>query len=160
MIVFSVDPGPHTGVFYFKNEMPHFMLLDLRGHVTPHKVLYMWLMANVNPQEDTVVCETFEFRKDDAQNRAYIDYSVGELVGAVALFCQLSGAKHVKQMASVGKGFWNDNKLERVGLLFKGKDSKHIRDATRHWLHYHTFGGFAAKNPDVSNYWLRKLMPR
>jgi hypothetical protein len=149
--VFAVDPGAHTGIFYVDSHGQECsVLLDYTNHLTPHEHLYMWLMQMVDPQKDTVICESFEFRKEDAQNREYIDYSTGELVGAVALFCQLTGTKYVRQMAAQGKGFWNNDKLHRAGLFIRGKDAKHIRDATRHWLVYHTFGEGAKKDPDYA----------
>jgi hypothetical protein len=157
MTVFAVDPGPHTGIFYQDAAGVHTEMLDLRGAINPHQQLYMWLMSHVNPATDKVVCESFEFRKDDAQTRSYIDYSTGELVGAVALFCQLTETVHVRQMAAQGKGFWNDEKLRRVGLWVGGPDAKHMRDATRHWLHYHCFG--RGMSPEVANYWFSRLRP-
>lgn len=105
----------------------------------PYEHLYRWLMQWVNPATDKIVLETFEFRKEDAQNREYIDYSTGEFIGVVRLFCELTETTCHLQGASEAKAFWNDDKLKRVGLWLPGRANRHVRDATRHWLHYQTF---------------------
>jgi hypothetical protein len=137
--IWAIDPGPHTGIFYMLPDgKPNWVTLDYTTDVVqdPHRNLYLWLMQMVDPDKDTVVCETFEFRKEDAKNREYIDYSPGEFVGAIKVYCQMTGCKHKMQTASQAKGFWTDDKLRRVGLYALGK---HNRDATRHWLHYVSF---------------------
>jgi hypothetical protein len=153
--VFAIDPGPHTGIFWIDNNVTHRVTLDYTGVLawSAHKELYMGLMQMVNPEQDHVVCESFEFRKEDAQNREYIDYSTGELVGVVKLFAQLTNTAYTIQSASQAKGFWTDDKLKRVGLWVPGAEQRHVRDATRHWLHYHTFGRGASQ----AHYWLSKL---
>ena|SRR5690349_18449632 len=155
MTVFAIDPGPHTGIFYMKDDKPHHLVFDYRGHASPHEHLYLWLMQMVIPEEDIVLCESFEFRKEDAKNREYIDYSPGELVGVVKLFGQLTGTEYHTPSASTGKGFWDDDKLRRVGLWVGGQDAKHMRDAARHWLHFHTFS--PQRDVKVASDWLRRL---
>jgi len=94
---------------------------------------YLELMVGAG---DMIVLESFEFRKD--KEREYIDYSTGEYVGV----CKLCAAKNdyalVVQNAATAKGFWTDNKLKRVGL-YSVCDTRHTRDAMRHWLKHHTF---------------------
>jgi hypothetical protein len=139
--VYAIDPGPHTGIFYMKANDPHRVTLDYTDGLVkrPLEHLYYWLMRMVDPDTDTVVYETFEFRKEDAKEREYIDYSTGEYVGVIGLYCDMTGVKNRRQMASEGKGFWTDDKLKRVGLYVPGKEQRHARDATRHWLHYTSF---------------------
>lgn len=115
----------------------HALTLDYSDNLVaePLKHLYLWLMQTVDPDKDFVVCESFEFRKEDAKNREYIDYSTGEFVGVVKLYCQMTGTAYEMQSASEGKGFWDDDKLKRVGL-WSSLGDRHQRDAARHWLHY------------------------
>jgi len=152
--IYAIDPGPHTGIFWLDGLLnPCRITLDYTtGPVkeTALKHLYFWLMGTVVPTKDKIVVESFEFRKEDAQNREYIDYSTGEFVGVVKLFCQLTGTPCYVQSASVGKGFWDDSKLKRVGMWVPGTANRHIRDATRHWLHHVTF-------TVGDEFWLRRL---
>jgi hypothetical protein len=137
--IFGIDPGPHTGIFYMLGDQPCWVEFDYTSHelcTAPLSHVYLWLMQMVDPDKDVLVPEKFEYRKDDAQNREYIDYSTGEWVGVIKLFSQMTGCKYQMQSASEAKGFWNDDKLRRVGLW---SPSKHTRDATRHWLHYVSF---------------------
>src|SRR5689334_7476363 len=112
MTIFAIDPGPHTAFFWqetkdtFQRRTLDFTQPHLRAS---HRSLYEALEYFVNPKTDTVVCESFEFRKDDAKHREYIDYSTGEYVGVVKLWCQLTGCYYVMQSASQAKGFWNDD---------------------------------------------------
>jgi len=154
--IYAIDPGPHTGIFWIDEAMNYCRLtLDYTDegwppHHRPHMHLYRWLIQKVNPEEDEIICESFEFRKEDAQNREYIDYSTGEFVGVVKLYCQSTDTPHYMQTASEGKGFWDDDKLKRVGLWIPGKAERHVRDATRHWLHHVTFR-------QANNYYLEML---
>lgn len=155
MTIYAIDPGPHTGIFWLDDEGQHRVTLDytdkaLPCYDTPHMNLYHWLMQMINPKTDGIVCESFEFRKEDAKNREYIDYSTGEFVGVVKLYCQLTQVPRYTPSASIGKGFWDDDKLKRVGLYVPGKEQRHVRDATRHWLHFQTFTVH-------DNTWLEKL---
>lgn len=144
-MIYAIDPGPHTGVFWIDAlGKPRRLTFDYtvpehEGLKLPHRHLYSWLLATVNPVTDWLVCESFEYRKEDAKNREYIDYSPGELVGVVKLFAQLTTTPLYMQMASQAKGFWKDDKLKRVELFVPGDSFRHVRDATRHWLHFTSF---------------------
>ena len=143
MTVYAIDPGPHTGIFWMNGTMPYWVTLDLRREKRPHRALYDWLRNNVNSLlDDKVVYESFEFRKEDAHEREYIDYSPGELVGVIILFCELMGTDCFRQTAASAKGFWDDDKLKRAKLYIPGKEARHVRDATRHWLYYHTLSPY------------------
>ena len=138
MLTFAIDPGPHTGIYCNKKGIT----LDLVAAekdlgIGKHRYLWEWLTDHV-PANARIICETFEFRKDDAASRAYIDYSTAEYVGVISLFCQLNRIEHIKQLASTGKGFWNNDKLKRAGM-YNLCDSRHARDAVRHYLTWLTF---------------------
>jgi hypothetical protein len=141
MTVYAIDPGPHTAIFWKVPFVSSFQALTLDFTVPTdmpsHLRLFRWLMDNVDPKNDKVIVESFEFRKDE-RDREYIDYDAGEYVGVVKLWCQLTDTYYVVQNAATAKQFWNDDKLKRVELYKLLKD-RHQRDAARHWLHYDTF---------------------
>jgi len=152
MAIYAVDPGPHTGIFWIDDEGQHRVTLDYSDGLVKKPLwhLYTWLMQMMNPKTDQMVLESFEFRKEDAHEREYIDYSTGEFVGVCKLYCDLTETPCYVQSASEGKGFWDDDKLKRVGLYVTGKEQRHVRDATRHWLHHVTFR-------ENNDYYLKKL---
>lgn len=155
MTIFAIDPGPHTGIFYDSDQPGEFHFNSLTLDFTDKSIsdgerrLYMWLMQMVNPDRDFIICESFEFRKEDAQTREYIDYSTGHYVGVVRLFCQMTGCGYVMQTASQAKGFWTDGKLKKIDV-YRFLKSRHERDAARHWFHYDAFS-------TANQYWLRRL---
>jgi hypothetical protein len=136
MTIYAIDPGPHTGIFAKYVQGCEGETFDWTHDLNRVSHMWNWLDDWVI-KSDTVIVESFEFRKEDAQNRSYIDYSPGELVGVVKLYCQLRTVNLVIQSASTGKGFWDNDKLKRAGV-WSTCDSKHSRDAARHWLHYYT----------------------
>jgi hypothetical protein len=142
MTLWAIDPGPHTGIFYAtkSDQEFHRVTLDYTDELIldPHRHLYLWLMQMVDPDKDEIIYEPFEFRKDE-RDREYIDYTTGEYVGVIALYCQMTGTKAHRQMAAQAKQFWDDDKLKRAGMYIKGRHSRHVRDATRHWLHHKAF---------------------
>lgn len=136
-MILAVDPGPHTGLVWRLDDGTfQARTLDLTLVDQPHLSLWQWMLTALQPG-DEVVLESFEFRKNE-RDREYIDYKAGEYVGVVQLFCQLNCLPCLMQNAATGKGFWTDDKLKRAGL-YKVCDSRHTRDAMRHWLKYWTF---------------------
>jgi hypothetical protein len=141
---FAIDPGPHTGICWDSDLGIARTTLDFTvpGLLPSHLALYQWLYSNVS-NEDTIVCESFEFRKEERE-RDYINFDAGEYVGVVKLFAQQQGIYYVTQMAAnvIGKSaFWTNDKLMRVGLWKPGggDEYRHEMDATRHWLYYKSF---------------------
>jgi len=139
MTVFAIDPGPHTAIVWRSDDRFRAVTLDftIASPVPSHLDLFNWLGMYSDPKVDTVVVESFEFRKDE-RNREYINYDAGEYVGVVKLWCQLRNCYYVVQNAAKAKQFWSDDKLKRVGT-YRGLKDRHQRDAMRHWLHYDTF---------------------
>lgn len=139
MTAFAIDPGPHTAIFWEAANSFEAVTLDFTvpSDTPSHLTLFQWLMNNVDPEEDRIIVESFEFRKDE-RDREYIDYDAGEYVGVVKLWAQLTNTFYIVQNAAKAKQFWKDDKLKRVGLYKPLKD-RHQRDAARHWLHYDTF---------------------
>jgi hypothetical protein len=140
MTAYAIDPGPHTALFWdLPNGNYDAVTLDFTtpSEKPSHLRLFEWLMNNVDPSEDKIIVESFEFRKEE-RDREYIDYDAGEYVGVVKVWCQITQCFYLVQNAAKAKQFWNDDKLKRVGLYKHLKD-RHQRDAARHWLHYDTF---------------------
>ena len=142
MTVFAIDPGPHTGIVWRElNGAFISVTLDFtvdEFQVDPHYILFCWLGQHVL-DGDKVICEKFEFQKVK-QDRASLNYDAGEYVGVVKLYCQREKIDLVMQSPSLAvgeKAFWIDDKLKRAGL-YKGRKTRHERDALRHWLHHHT----------------------
>lgn len=143
--VVGLDPGSTTGVAIFHYVSPNvqntshihgagnlrnsweFKQLSLTNH---HKDLYE-LLINYDP--DYVVCESFEFRQFDG-NRTGIVLDSREYIGVAKLYCQLTKKPLTLQTASVGKAFWTDAKLKKIGLWQVGQ--KHANDALRHVLYF------------------------
>ena len=143
----AFDPGGTTGWAEW-HRVGHQEVFNT-GEVTgPDHHLALWDLLNTTLHDTSimgekliVVLENFEFRKEE-RTRYKIDYIAGEYVGTVKTFCRLHERKryHIQlhvSTASTGKGFWDDDKLKRIGKYHR--NSKHIRDATRHLLRYRTF---------------------
>jgi hypothetical protein len=141
VVAYAIDPGPHTAIFWKVPLTKTFEAVTLDftepGDEPSHASLFNWLSSNVDPEEDKLIIESFEFRKDE-RDREYINYDAGEYVGVAKVWAQLSNTYYIVQNAAKAKGFWDDDKLKRVGLYKQLKD-RHQRDAARHWLHYDTF---------------------
>jgi hypothetical protein len=84
-----------------------------------------------------LVVESFDFRKDEAY-RDKIDYTAGEVIGAIRYWClNRPHVKFIRAGAGLGKGFWDDDKIKKLGLWVPGQ--RHAMDATRHLLRYRAF---------------------
>jgi hypothetical protein len=142
----ALDPGGTTGwvEYYTINDKEVFNYGEITG-AEHHGALWELVdKAAVDSisldQELYVILEKFEFRKDE-RYRDKIDYVAAEYIGVVKSYCRYWGAFRPVSLhmasASLGKGFWDDDKLKRAGYYVKS--SKHIRDATRHMLRFRTF---------------------
>lgn len=147
--ILSIDTGPTTGFCLYDSEVARRCQDVRKGIVSiwhewpgefenPHQILWLALSTT---SFDKVVCEKFEFRKDD-QRRDKIDYLACELVGTVKTYCQVEDIPLVMQGSSlIGKtAFWSDDnaKVKQLGL-YDPKYAPHGMDALRHLLYYHSF---------------------
>lgn len=144
----ALDPGGTTGWAAWQLVNGHkeiFETGELTGdnhHMALWDLLHRHLVDTVMLGGSmTVIVENFEFRKDE-RDRYKIDYIAAEYVGVAKAYCGYQQNRgfdisFVVPGASQGKGFWNDDKLKRVGMYHR--NSRHIRDATRHLLRYRTF---------------------
>jgi hypothetical protein len=141
----ALDPGGTTGWAEWSESTNQVTTGELTGE--EHHLALWALLENFrldgisNHLTSIVVCESFEFRKDE-RFRHKINYDAAEYVGVVKVYCQYwkrftQSIDLVVISASTAKGFWDDDKLRRAGYYIKG--SKHVRDAVRHLLRYRTF---------------------
>jgi hypothetical protein len=144
-VIVAVDPGGTTGIAWWKPNAPegtsHYgteqvPACDTEGGL--RSLLYhvgVWL-AEATPAY--LVVERFEFRQEDSQMRSKIDYTAAEVIGALrALVCDRQGVTLVKQGAAQAKGFWTDDKIQKLALWVPGQ--KHAMDAMRHLLAHRLF---------------------
>jgi hypothetical protein len=78
----------------------------------------------------TIVCESFENRGNDAAQFISLEY-----IGVVRAWA-MSRCNLVFQNKPTGTTFWDDAKLKKYGMWVQGK---HARDAVKHYLYYRTF---------------------
>lgn len=133
----ALDPGVTTGwclARWVPNENrillacgeKQFALLDL----------YVALWSLANETDCTVIYETFEYRN---RSRTGLNLTPVKMIGVIELAGQMFNEIGLcSQNAAQGKGFWNDDKLRKYKVYKTGR--KHGRDATRHMLHFFTFG--------------------
>jgi hypothetical protein len=123
--VIGIDPGGTTGTALFMSANLKWFRNQLEGD--HHRELWA-ILEKVKPH--VIVCESWLNLGKEAANVVAPQY-----VGIARLYAELSpSTKWVTQTPSEGKGFWNDQKLKKVGLYMPGK--RHANDATRHVLHY------------------------
>lgn len=148
-VIIGVDPGGTTGLCWWRKGM--------RGDDTyaweqvPNcdtdeqlKVLMQMLSAisglavpYVRRHQVHIVVEKFEFRLDERE-RTKIDYTAAQVIGAIRFWAMdLDHIKLVRRGATIGKGFWTDDKIKTLALWVPG--NKHAMDATRHLLSYRLF---------------------
>jgi len=84
-----------------------------------------------------IIYESFDFRHEE-RNRDKIDYTAAEVIGALRLWAyERPYVRLIRSGASLGKGFWTDDKIKKLGLWVPGK--RHAMDATRHLLRHLAF---------------------
>jgi hypothetical protein len=153
--IIGLDPGGTTGVAIARNCLPRdkgpveyeSFEMDTSGRDGGK---YYGLMRELLRRRDRdglllvhIVCEDFDFRQDQTgialrgYARSKIDYTPAEILGALRVLCaQYSLVLHT-QKAAQGKGFWDDDKLKRLGVYNVGH--RHGNDAMRHLLYYQCF---------------------
>lgn len=145
MRILAIDPGPTTGLCIYDSEAQSNLGFVSIWHEWPGEFegeehLTVWNMLTTHSY-DKVICEKFEFRKDDAA-RDKIDYMACELVGTVKTYCQTHEVPLIMQGSSlIGKtAFWSDDneKVRQLGL-YNRQFAPHGMDALRHALYYLSF---------------------
>jgi hypothetical protein len=154
--ILAFDPGGSTGWMYRGpeggklvvkvGELGHGDDSSGQHHLALWRLLARFhLASSSDPRGLTIVCERFQFRKEDAMQREMIELISREYEGIIVLYCKLNDIHLVRQNSAqaVGKtAFWGDNKIgnERIKTLGMWKaNNVHAMDALRHFLYYVTF---------------------
>lgn len=139
-MILALDPGGTSGVCLCTGSGTRVETAELGPH-EHHQEL--WDMLNTTLAEALaakselhIVCESFEFRQTE-RHRDFINYIPREYIGVVKLFCKQQRIRYFEQKAAQAKGFWSDDKIQKLGLWVPGR--KHAMDATRHYLYHRAF---------------------
>ena len=145
-VIIGIDPGGTTGLAWWSSLSGLTsvdQISDCKEDSQLHTVIQM-LNAIVSLAEPLngqgivhIMLERFEFRLDE-RDRTKIDYMPAEVVGAIRLWAHgRASVKLVLTGASLGKGFWSDDKIKKLGLWVPGR--RHAMDALKHLLRYRLF---------------------
>lgn len=124
-VVVGIDPGETNGYVVAKLS-PHWEVLMV-GQTDAQGL--MWILRRRHPE--VVVIEDFRLYAWKARSVAFSKNTAAEVIGAVDAWCQVNGAKLVRQPASIRKTVVKE---VLVALnLWKGMvNLPHARDASRH----------------------------
>jgi len=145
LTVVAIDPGVTTGIAiaYVRPHHPTIEMVVRQGKMD-HELLWR-MLHKVNPT--IVVCEDFEYRPGKARDGLVL-FSL-ELIGVAKLYAATQLKEIKMQKAAEGKSYYNNARLKELKLYSKGYD--HGRDATRHLLHWWTFGaGYKFNQSDLT----------
>jgi hypothetical protein len=140
LVVVALDPGGTTGWALLRGDWieGEFVNRDeLYGQLgpSPHHRALLRLLELWSTHNFVIVCESFQERPEK-------DWTVTialEYIGVVNTFVEENPHVHlVMQSPSQGKGFWDDRKLKKIDMYYRGM--RHARDASRHLLHWLSFG--------------------
>lgn len=153
--VLALDPGETTGYALAVLDSRFYLAYDEAR--LSHEDFWKFLQKVMRHGSVHTVCEDFEFRQGKQKDGLNL-YPV-ELIGILRLFCSNDRWYPLwMQKAAQGKGYYDDNKLKKLGVYQKGYD--HGRDAARHLLHWFQFGAGYQFNHDpqlelVTEDWIR-----
>lgn len=137
--VISIDPGVTSGYCYAHVEPQQNMIFYPFQIVDDVDELWQRL---IDFQPRYIVMEDFEFRQ--GRQKSSINLFPKELIGVARLYTMRSPAFCSMQLqkAMTGKSYYTDTLLKKQGLYKTSLG--HGMDATRHLLHWITFGpGYA-----------------
>lgn len=139
-MILALDPGGTTGVCLYnpkRNTTETEQLGPHEHHLKLWNMLTETMVEAIQQKRPLhIVCESFEFRQTE-RHRDFINYIPREYIGVTKLFCRLQCTKYFEQKAAQAKGFWSDDKIQKLGLWVPGR--KHAMDATRHYLYHRAF---------------------
>lgn len=134
MRILAIDPGVTSG----------FCKLEAKV-LTPEQHMYdvdeVWDYIDAYTP-DHIICEDFEFR--GKARTGLVLFSV-QLIGVVRLYEIKRNAKRLPctvflQKAAQGKAYYTNKQLKDLKLYKPGAAWEHSMDATRHLMHWLTFG--------------------
>jgi hypothetical protein len=124
----ALDPGGTTGWRGYDTARHQFH--DGICGPGPHHQQLWDLLETMMPH--TLICESFQHTQLKSTELISVEY-----IGIAKLWAARDISRHLHMYTSAqGKGFWTDDKLV---LIAAWSPNRHIRDATRHLLHYITF---------------------
>lgn len=130
-VILSIDPGGTTGYAIGEVIDNSFRFVDC-GEAKLSPADLFGLCECLGPLY--VVAESFEFRQQ--KHRIVLDSR--NLLGVLELWTTLRNRHFCTQSAATGKAYFTDDKLKQGNVYKIG--AQHARDATRHLLHFVTFG--------------------
>ena len=150
-VIIAIDPGGTTGLAWWtkspgKIRPNQFQTQQIGPCNEDHPLLVLIALLNgivaLNQNRRIrIIGESFDFRMDE-RYRDKIDYTAAEVIGALRLWYSWilpdNGQVTMEfKGAGLGKGFWVDEKIKKVGLWKPGQ--RHAMDAMRHLLRYMAF---------------------
>jgi hypothetical protein len=142
MKILAIDPGVTSGYCLAQVASP---AIALKPFQMVDDVDDIWdRLALLEPRY--IICENFEFRQ---RSRAGLNLFPMQAIGVIRLY-ELKASHQTSvtlQKASEGKSYFTDAQLKRLGVYKRGLP--HGMDATRHLIHWFTFGSgyqFVQKN--------------
>lgn len=133
LTILALDPGVTTGWCIANVKDDKTVRIGIGQTRFTEADLFAWLVDY--GKLDGLIYETFEYRN---RARTGLDLTPVRMIGVIELYVQLEQINVWKQSAATGKGFYNNGKLHDLGVYEKGL--QHGRDASRHMLHFMTFG--------------------
>jgi hypothetical protein len=145
MRLLALDPGATTGWALFIKGAPTERYRS--GQVEQDKVWRLLETAKIATTEADeldedgyadlkIICESFQHRQ-----LPKVDLSPVEVIGVVKEWARQNDVEIVWQTSAQGKAFFNNDRLDALGVLRKPKTTwRHANDATRHLLWYLGFG--------------------
>ncbi len=136
MLLMALDPGGSTGwCFATRSDTGWsdiiYGTLDTAEH---HDALWD-MLDKIRP--DVIVCENFNYRRNDIDKGVSVELVSREYIGIVKLWCRKNRVSFVLQQPP-DMALWSDDMLRRAGLWIPGKGNRHARDAMRHFLFFVT----------------------
>lgn len=140
MRILAIDPGITTGyclaTTYGRNDTE--MIIEITPKQNVDDVDDIWRqLEDLEPRY--IICEDFEFRQ---KARTGLNLFPMQAIGVVRLYEQMASHQcaAVLQKAATGKAYYTNKQLKDLGVYKPGAAWEHSMDATRHLLHWLTFG--------------------
>jgi len=149
--IIAIDPGGTTGiVWWYRNGHKVNPNQFETTQISPcNEDMGLWgvisfldRIVTASTGRIQIIGESFDFRLEE-RYRDKIDYTAAEVIGALRLWYIRGGNGSVTNVemefkgAGLGKGFWTDEKIKKVGLW--QPNMRHAMDAMRHLLRYMAF---------------------
>jgi len=133
MIILALDPGVTTGYAVGIVEGTTFSyMLNGQAKLTPGDLHTM--LSSISPS--IIIAEAFEYRN---RARSGLELFSRNLLGVTEAYAEKLDVKLTEPSAGYGLGFFDNAKLEKLGLYRAGLP--HAMDATRHLLQWVQYGG-------------------